>query len=179
MALVGEHKRYILRFIIIYGIIIRTFDHNRWKEVPMSVVDVVAVTTGPSDELAIKPFSDRPATHAVSYAHLVLVPCEGSEAMPSLSGDQHLIRLARRGNCLVWRNPEDARSWSNPDDHPAWEVVAERTLVDPETGEQSVLSTSESVQVGDLIYVVEQSLYEHHAPRRRFLGRVGRIITCV
>lgn len=136
------------------------------EEVAMSVVDIAGVATSRhTDELDIKPFGNRPATHQVSYAYLILEPCDGSE--PFATSERHM-RVARDGNRLVWRDKDGASLWV---------IAVERTLIDPETGEQSVLSTSESVQVGDLIYI--QQFHEDHSPRQRFLGRVKHISTCV
>lgn len=132
----------------------------------MSVVDIAGVATSRhTDQLDIKPFGDRPVAHQVSYAYLILEPCDGSESFPS--SERH-IRVAREGNSLVWRDRDGASLWV---------VVAERTLVDPETGEQKVRITSESIQVGDLVYV--QQFREGHSHRRRLLGRDKHISTYV
>lgn len=140
------------------------------KEVAMSVVDVVAVSTSRhEDQLDITPFGASPAAHHVAYVYIALEPCEGSERIPSLSGDR-IMRLARHGNRLVWRDKDGATLWI---------VVAERTLVNPVTGEQSVLETSESVQIGDRIHVDEGPMYEGRSRRRRLMGRVKHVSTCV
>ena len=133
----------------------------------MSVVDIAGVATSRhADQLDIKPFGDRTAAHHVSYAYLILELCDGSEPFPA--SERHM-RVAREGNRLVWRDKDGASLWI---------VVAERTLLNPETGEQSARTTSESIQVGDLIYV-QQQLDETHSPRRRFLGRAKHISTCI
>lgn len=132
----------------------------------MSEVVVAGVATSrDTDQLDILPFSDRSVAYQVPYVRLSLEPCDGSEPF---SSSYRSMRIAREGNYLVWRKTDGANRWI---------VTAERILFDLETGEQSVRFTSESIQVGDVVYVQEFTV--NNLPQRCYQGRVKHICIVV
>ena len=142
-----------------------TFRPSLQKGVTMSVVDVVAIHIGKDDQFELRAFDDGPVSHRESYARVILEPCEGSEPMLSIARGQRLIRLACEGSEILWRDVDGGHDWR---------VEAESRMLDAETGESFVRLGNASVQVGDLLYVVERQP-AYGRPRRRLLGRVRHV----
>lgn len=127
----------------------------------MSVVDVVAVHIGEGNQFELHAESGL-VGHREAYARAVLVPCEGSEPMLPITGNEYFVRLACEASEILWRETDGSR---------AWRVEVESHLLDTETGEPFIRLGSRSVHVGDLMYVVERQP-AYGKPRRRLLGRV-------
>lgn len=131
----------------------------------MSVVDVMAVHIGEGDQFELYAFGDGPVSHREPYARAILEPCQGSEPMLAIAGNQRQVRLACEANEILWRDS---------DGDCVWRVETESYQLDAETGELFSRLGGLSVQVGDLLYAVERQPTSRQ-PRRRLLGRVRHV----